>query len=268
MSAEITIITDTSGIIPSWLWMWFLAVVVFAVFKYLSLRTVGFPAGGRLIGYLLAWPGMNAAAFLNGGTARPVKEEDWLMAAFKTQLGLVLLWGVARLVSDYPLVAGWIGMIGMILTLHFGSFHLIALGWQKAGVDAAPIMNQPVLARSLSDFWFRWNAAFHRISHDFIFRPLSRRFGIAIATLGAFLFSGLVHDLIISVPAQGGYGLPTLYFLLQGCGVLLERKLSFRKERYRRAFALLFVLVPVYWLFHPMFVLGVIVPFLDAISAL
>ena len=36
---------------------------------------------------------------------------------------------------------GWIGMIGMILILHFGAFQLLAFAWQVAGLDAKPIMD-------------------------------------------------------------------------------------------------------------------------------
>jgi len=56
-----------------------------------------------------------------------------------------------------------------------------------------------------------------------IFRPLYKQIGIGAASLLVFVASGLIHDLVISLTAHGGYGMPTGYFLLQGFGVSLER---------------------------------------------
>ena len=205
----------------------------------------------------------------------------------KTLLGVVLLFGVAR-IAPQPLLAGWIGMIGIILILHFGLFHLLAIGWRTAGIDVKPIMDAPLCSKSVSEFWSRrWNAAFNRLAFDFVFRPLARRRGrrsssdatkrsrrsstlplrggTRIATLAAFLFSGLIHELAISLPAGAGYGLPTAYFLLQGIGILTERVLP----RIRgRIFTLAITAVPAFWLFHPPFVRNVILPFMKAIGAL
>jgi alginate O-acetyltransferase complex protein AlgI len=87
-----------------------------------------------------------------------------------------------------------------------------------------------------------------------------------------FLVSGLIHDLIISVPAGAGYGLPTLYFLVQGAGLLFERsqvggKLGLRHGWRGWAFVLLVTAAPAFWLFHPAFVTRVILPFMQAIRA-
>jgi hypothetical protein len=76
-----------------------------------------------------------------------------------------------------------------------------------------------------------------------------------------FLASGLVHESVISLPAGGGWGWPTLYFALQGGGLLLERKIG--SSRLLTAGVLL---VPAFGLFHPPFVLNVVLPFLDAIT--
>jgi D-alanyl-lipoteichoic acid acyltransferase DltB (MBOAT superfamily) len=85
-------------------------------------------------------------------------------------------------------------------------------------------MCEPLRASSLAHFWGRrWNAAFHFLANDFAFRPLLRKCGATAATLLVFLFSRLIHDFIISLPARGGYGLPTAYFLIQGLGVVFER---------------------------------------------
>jgi hypothetical protein len=151
--------------------------------------------------------------------------------------------------ARHPLLVGWAGMIGMVLLLHFGSFALISLVWRRDGIDAMPLMNRPVSAKSLGDFWGRrWNTAFHQLAHGLAFRPLQRAIGPAGAVLGTFLLSGLVHDLIISVPARGGYGLPTAYFVIQGVGVLIERRFA-----RGRLLTLLFTLGPLFLLFHPPF---------------
>ena len=65
----------------------------------------------------------------------------------------------------------------------------------------------------------RWNLGFRQLAHELIFRPLYRTLGPETAGFLVFTASGLIHDLVISLPARGGYGLPTLYFLIQGAGV-------------------------------------------------
>jgi hypothetical protein len=83
----------------------------------------------------------------------------------------------------------------------------------------------------------------------------------------------LVHELVISVPARAGYGLPTGYFLLQGIGVLLERSSVGRALRLRGGFsgwfsAAVITSCPAFWLFHPAFVTRVVLPFMEAIRAI
>jgi hypothetical protein len=79
--------------------------------------------------------------------------------------------------------------------------------------------------------------------------------------------------LVISVPARGGYGLPTGYFVFQGLGVLVERS-SFGKQLGLRdgvrgwLFMVVITAGPVFFLFHPPFVLRVIIPFMKWMHAL
>ncbi len=58
-----------------------------------------------------------------------------MFAALKTTLGIVVLWFVAEgLPPVSPLAAGWLGMIGAVFILHFGTFHLLSLVWRRMGV--------------------------------------------------------------------------------------------------------------------------------------
>ncbi len=219
---------------------------------------------------------MDAETFLDSDQhPQAPNSREWLWAALKTALGVGLLWIVARRIpAEQDLLRGWTGLFGLIFLLHFGSFHLIALFWQAMGIDAEPIMSKPILSKTLSEFWGkRWNLGFRQLAHDLIFRPLYKRIGVAAAGLLVFLASGLIHDLVISLPARGGYGLPTGYFMLQGLGVTLERSTLGRQLGLQRgAAAWIFMVVitagPAFWLFHPPFVLRVILPFMRAIHAL
>jgi len=199
---------------------------------------------------------------------------EWSCALLKTIFGAALIWGVVRcLPVQSTLLAGWTGLLGLVFLLHFGVFHLLALMWQRAGVNAQPIMRAPILATSLAEFWGRrWNAAFHQLAHAYGFLTLRRRFGPKPATLLVFFISGLVHEVVISLPANGGYGAPTAYFLLQGLGLLIERSKTGRQFGLGGGlrgwiFCAVFAAAPAFGLFHPVFMHNVILPFLRVIGA-
>lgn len=262
-----------------WQFMWLLSIAIFFGCKWQTLfaahaaRSRAGPL--RNLGYLLFWPGMDAPKFLSDDTAPPKPAAlSWLGALAKTAVGLTLLGAAARnLNSMSPLAAGWVAMLGLILFLHFGTFHLLALLWQSAGVNAEPIMRSPLSATSLSELWGkRWNIGFRELSHGLVFQPIRTRLGLSPATLAAFLASGLIHDFVISLPAQGGYGLPTAYFLLQGVGVLFERSRAGRRLALGSGargwlFTLAIAGAPAFLLFHPPFVERVIVPFVAVIRS-
>jgi hypothetical protein len=159
-------------------------------------------------------------------------------------------------------------MVGLILFLHFGSFQLLALLWRFLKVDAQPLMRRPLHAASLAEFWGRrWNAAFNQLAYDIVFWPMARKVGARTAAVSVFLVSGLIHDAVISLPAGGGYGLPTAYFLLQAAASLFERSrpgrlLGLGRGWRGHAFTLVVTGAPAFWLFHPLFVRNVILPML------
>ena len=264
---------------PAWVFMWILSFAIFISLKWLTwwrANEQGTHAGWRSAAYLFAWPGMDADEFLNPGAhaARP-SATAWFWATLETALGATTLWVVARsFPASQPLLRGWAGMAGLILLLHFGTFQIVALMWRAAGVNARPIMSAPLRATSLAEFWGkRWNLGFRQLGYELIFRPLRRSLGVELAGLLVFLVSGLIHDLVISVPARGGYGLPTGYFLLQGAGITVEhsrwgKRLGLAHGTRGWLFMAVFVAAPVFWLFHPWFVMRVILPFMQAIRAL
>ena len=260
-----------------WVFMWSLAISIYAGLKWLSWWKVPTTAGPwRSLAYLLAWPGMEAEAFLDPNkTVQPPQLLTCFWAVLETGLGVLLLWVVARtLPSSQPMLRGWTGMVGLILLLHFGSFQLVALLWQSLGICAMPIMSSPLRSRSLSEFWGkRWNLGFRQLSHDLIFSPLHGSLGVGATGFLVFIVSGIIRDLVISVPARGSYGLPTLYFALQGLGVAVERSSFGKQLGLRRGirgwlFMAVVTLAPIMLLFHRAFVLRVVIPFMKAIHSI
>jgi D-alanyl-lipoteichoic acid acyltransferase DltB (MBOAT superfamily) len=134
-------------------------------------------------------------------------------------------------------------------------------------------MLSPLTSVSLGEFWGRrWNTAFRDLTHRYLFRPLTARLGARGAVFAGFAFSGVVHDAVISLPAGGGYGGPTVFFMLQALGIFAERsragrRIGLGKGRRGWLFTMLVLISPAPLLFHPPFVERIVVPFMQASGA-
>lgn len=266
--------------LPGWGFLFATAFSIFYGFKWLTYRRAlakGVrPGFKRSLGYIFCWVGMDAGAFFDRTVKVPrPSSAEWIFALLKTALGLSLFFLIARLFyPSHTLLAGYIGLTGFLLFTFFGCFHVLSLIWRRRGVNAAPIMKSPLLPSSLSDFWSsRWNLAFRDIDRAFVFRPVLRSKGIVCAVIAAFVFSGILHDLLISLPADAWYGLPTLFFLIQAGGVFIEKSefgVSAGLNRGLRGwlYAAFFILGPLVLLLHPPSIENSMVPFMKTLRAL
>jgi alginate O-acetyltransferase complex protein AlgI len=267
-------ISQQQKIVP-WLFMWLLVGIILSACKLLTWLNLDRPAAlptRRLLGYLFLWPGMRPQPFLAGPAAVTATRRELCFGGLHRLLTGLIVLGIA-VFADLPWrLRAWLGMAGFSLAVHFGVFDVLAAAWRRRGVPVEKLFACPAAAKSLADFWGnRWNRAFSAFAQDLIFRPLARRLGTAGATLAVFLFSGLAHEAVISVPAGGGYGGPMLYFLIQGLLVLIEKTRTFRRNmRDRPVYAWLRtatgVLGPLPLLFHRPFLQNVVLPFLAALG--
>ena len=118
---------------PGWVVMWSLAFTIYCGCKWLTWRRtpVARVPAWRHVAYLLAWPGLDAVAFLTEQPGHPPHRKEWMRGARNLVMGLILFFGIGRLVLRWNAsIAGWTGMAGVALSLHFGLFQLFSCGWR------------------------------------------------------------------------------------------------------------------------------------------
>lgn len=227
--------------------------------------------------FAAGWPGMRPSTFAAvPGPPRPRSAaligqgaKNFVAgAAFLALAYLFAVWTTGGRPSSLRLLLSTTLLLpGLSLMLHFGLFHMLAGLWRRRGGDCHALFRAPLKSTSLSEFWGRrWNLAFSEMTALAVFRPLRGVVGPRAATLAAFLFSGLLHELAISVPARAGYGLPLLYFALQAAAMELEGALSRRGlpvDSVRwvgRLWTLAWLVLPLPILFHLPFLRGCVWP--------
>ncbi len=219
--------------------------------------------------YLTGYTGLDAKRFFNADE-KPVRT-TFIQAALKS--GLLIYLGITFILIGlyisytHPLTGGWLEMIGLAQIMHFGFFELVQNIGPMKHLDLKPLMQKPLEAKSVSEFWGKaWNTAFSDLTREYLFGPLAKFAGPKVSLLIGFIFSGFLHELVITFPARGGYGLPTLYFAIQGIGMLLERTRPFKNIK-GRLWTILIAAGPVPILFPPVFVTRVIVPMFQDLAA-
>ncbi len=228
------------------------------------------------IGFAGLWVGMRPALFANVPRASRSNVAMYvsrgllnLSIGFAFVIAARVVWSVT---DDWSrgsrlLFATVLLLPGLSLMLHFGLFNLLTAAWRAMGAECDSVFRAPLLSKSLAEFWGRrWNLAFSEMTTLAVFRPLRAAFGNTFATLAAFLFSGVLHELAISVPVRAGFGGPLLYFAAHGFGMLLESRWASLAEliqtrpAFGRAWTLTWIVLPLPVLFHEPFLRGCVWP--------
>jgi hypothetical protein len=215
------------------------------------------------------WAGMRPQPFETlGGPALP---NAWPMIRFGISrviaggfiiflAHLAIRLSIPQTVS-YTLVSAML-LVGLSLVLHFGILSISAGTWRLSGANTYLLFRHPATALSLTELWGkRWNLAFSEMTAVTIFRPLKEKFGAGTALMASFIFSGLLHEIALSVPVNAGYGLPTLYFIIQGTAVLIEKRIPLLKNKiFARCWVFFWLIVPMPLLFHAQFIKLIVWP--------
>lgn len=220
--------------------------------------------------FSLLWFGMHPFLFLKKHNPFPKKGRRMILFGLsRIILGLVFIYFSWWLLGSDLLNNQWLEMIictfvllaGLSLLLHFGILSIYAGVWRKLSYKAYYLFNKPIKSSSLKEFWGkRWNKGFSEMIAISIYKPLKSKVSNRFAFFVAFMFSGLLHELAISVPVNKGYGLPTLYFLLHAFAQTIEERINFKNELLRRIWVISLLLLPLPLLFHYYFLKDIIWP--------
>ncbi|MFC5405344.1 wax synthase family protein [Cohnella soli] len=184
--------------------------------------------------------------------------------------------GIARLLLGLLLIIlssySSIGTTALLLTGisfagHFGLLNIWAGAWRWAGFDCQQLFRNPVMAKSLNEFWSkRWNLAFSEMTTLSVYRPLLGIIGKNGAAFISFLFSGIMHELAISLPVRQSFGMPLLYFVIHGIGIVAERVLEGKGffiasiPWLGRVWTFVWLVLPLPLLFNPSFLKAIMWP--------
>lgn len=150
--------------------------------------------------------------------------------------------------------------VALSIGFHFGVLRLLTVFWRLLGFPVRTLFRNPLVMKGFRDFWgMRWNLAYSQMMARAVKKPLMPIVGEKWSVFVVFLASGLLHELAITVPVQGGYGWPTLIFVVNGICTVLEKEGSWRMGLC--CGALLIVCLP--YLFGPKFMEQIIIPSRD-----
>eukprot|EP00927_Polykrikos_kofoidii_P078160 TRINITY_DN75016_c0_g1_i1.p1 TRINITY_DN75016_c0_g1~~TRINITY_DN75016_c0_g1_i1.p1 ORF type:complete len:483 (-),score=53.33 TRINITY_DN75016_c0_g1_i1:23-1471(-) len=188
--------------------------------------------------FFVVWPGMRPSSLLERkalGSLTWLRDVTW--GSFFLVLGFVWSIGV-KLGHDAGLSNRSLGLMalpGISMIGHFGVLRLLRACLRFVGFDVELLFTDPLYADSMSDFWGkRWNVAFSDFNRYVIVAAvktaleedlgMSKTTAAQIGIFAAFVASAILHELAITVPVRAGYGGPSLYFAIQGFGVILEKQ--------------------------------------------
>lgn len=228
--------------------------------------------------FCYGWFGMNPAPFKAfPGKRFPGYGSYILKGISRIVIGLAIITTI-NVVCEFVPAHGFVHirylfyLISLSLILHFGILNISTGCLRFFGVNVSALFKSPIKSKSLREFWSkRWNLAFVELTTLAVLRPLKKRFGDKIAFWASYVFSGLLHELAISLPVKSGYGKPFLFFILQAILIMgVEKHLI--KAHIGKLVRLLWLMaclfLPVFILFHEQFILQIVVPLVNYVNIL
>ncbi|KAG8874609.1 hypothetical protein FRB97_005776 [Tulasnella sp. 331] len=129
-----------------------------------------------------------------------------------------------------PLQLAIPGTVMIIIPTYMSMWYEVAAVFHVAILGGAPstwpvLFGEPWKAGSLHDLWaLEWHQLSRRTFLSTVGYPMRALFGTPGMMLGAFISSGLYHNLMLVGDGLPGFNLPTMFFfVVQALGLIVER---------------------------------------------
>lgn len=202
--------------------------------------------------YCFLWIGMNPKLVETSGDG--VDTVFLRRGLSAIAIGALLISLMALYYVSIPIGAGyWLAslllLISLSLVLHFGLLNINTALVQWLGYRGYSLFRSPFQSGSLSGFWSRtWNIPYIEMVSIVLFKPLASKVSRRVALWLSFLFSGLLHEVALTLPVQSHFGYATAYFLLQAG--LIESEQLLPQKRFPKFVFLTALVLPLPWLFN------------------
>ncbi|MCW3070522.1 MAG: hypothetical protein JWO44_412 [Bacteroidetes bacterium] len=219
--------------------------------------------------FCYTWFGMNPLPFkLLPAPSLPDHRSYILKGISRILIGLLLIaltnFAFAGVAGKFEFIPQLLYLISISLILHFGLLSISAGNLRRMGIPVTSLFKDPLKSKSLQEFWSRrWNIAFVELTTIAVLRPLKKRFGQKTAFWSSYVFSGLLHELAISLPVNSGYGKPFAYFIIQAFLIMTVEKHfinNISNKFIKTAWVLVCLFAPIFLLFHEQFIHEIIMP--------
>jgi Membrane bound O-acyl transferase family len=223
--------------------------------------------------FCYAWFGMNPLPFLQfPSKALSDYKYYFIKGAIRICIGFIIINGMYFIFSKINETHfNWLlqlsYLVGLSFILHFGLLNMATGFLRMIGIPVTSLFKDPIKSTSLQEFWSkRWNIAFVELTTIAVLRPLKNRFGQQIAFWSSYLFSGLLHEMAISLPVMSGFGKPFIYFIIQAFLILTIEKhfiITLKNKVLKTIWLLCALLIPIFLLFHDAFIQKIIIPLVE-----
>jgi MBOAT, membrane-bound O-acyltransferase family len=175
---------------------------------------------------LTFWPALQIEDVLIRGPAPEARIRIVSGRTLKGILGIAMGLALAAIGRSLGLPARgfWLDNTFKVFEIYLlagGSNNLLVAAFALAGFCINDGFRYPILARSILDFWSRYNVWIHRWLKRNIFEPIGRRRRMPVlGILAVFGFSGLVHEYLFLPFTYELLGWQFTFFSLHGLGAI------------------------------------------------